>query len=128
VKTFRNPDTIHPPLAPYSHQVEITGERLLVMAGQLGMRADGSLAATAAEQLDLALANVLANLEAADMEVGDLVKLTLYFVEEIDAPTRGGILARRLGEHRPAMTLVYVARLAAPPLLVEVDAWASGST
>jgi hypothetical protein len=28
-------------------------------------------------------------------------------------------------EHRPAMTLVRVARLVAPPPLVEVDAWAS---
>jgi len=125
VKTFRNPSLIHAPLAPYSHQVEVSGERLLVMAGQLGMRADGSLGESAADQLEIALANVLANLAAAEMDVSDLVKLTLYFVEEIDAPTRGEILARRLGEHRPAMTLVYVARLAAPPLLVEVDAWAS---
>ena len=89
------------------------------------MRADGSIAETAAEQLEAALENVLANLAAAEMAVSDLVKLTLYFVEEIDAAMRGEILARRLGEHRPTMTLVYVARLAAPPLLVEVDAWAS---
>jgi enamine deaminase RidA (YjgF/YER057c/UK114 family) len=125
VKTFRSPDTVHAPLAPYSHQVEITGERLLLMAGQVGMRADGSLPEAAAEQLEVALDNVLANLTAAGMAVGDLVKLTLYFVEEIDAPTRAEILGRRLGDHRPAMTLVYVPRLAAPPLRVEVDAWAS---
>jgi len=125
VKTFRSPDSVHAPLAPYSHQVEVTGERLLFLAGQVGMKPDGSVAPTAAEQLDVALENVLANLAAAEMEVADLVKLTLYFVEEIDAPARGEILSRRLGEHRPAMTLVYVARLAAPPLLVEVDAWAS---
>ncbi len=126
MKTFRDPSTIHAPLARYSHQVEIRGERLLLMAGQVGMRLDRSLAETAAEQLDVALENVLANLAAAEMKVTDLVKLTLYFAEEIDAATRGEILARRLGEHRPTMTLVYVARLAAPPLLVEVDAWASG--
>jgi 2-iminobutanoate/2-iminopropanoate deaminase len=125
MKAFRDPSTIHAPLARYSHQVEISGERLLLMAGQVGMRADGSLAETAADQFDVALENVLANLAAADMAVSDLVKLTLYFVEEVDAATRGEILARRLGEHRPTMTLVYVARLAAPPLLVEVDAWAS---
>ena len=44
MKTFRSPDTMHPPLAPYSHQVDVRAERLLIMAGQLGMRADGSLA------------------------------------------------------------------------------------
>ena len=90
MKAFRDPSTIHAPLARYSHQVEIAGERLLL----------------AAEQLDVALENVLANLAAAEMAVSDLVKLTLYFVEEIDAPTRGELLARRLGEHRPTMTLV----------------------
>lgn len=125
MKSFRDPSTIHAPLAPYSHQVEVTGERLLFLAGQVGMRPDGSLAETASEQLEVALENVLANLAAAEMGAGDLVKLTLYFVEEIDAPTRAEILSRRLAGHRPAMTLVYVARLAAPPLLVEVDAWAS---
>lgn len=125
MKTFRSPDTVHAPLAPYSHQVEITGERLLFVAGQVGMRADGSLAQTGAEQLEVSLENVLANLTAAGMAASDLVKLTLYFVEEIDASTRAEILMRLLGDHRPAMTLVYVAQLAAPPLLVEVDAWAS---
>jgi len=127
VKSFRNPPTVHAPLAPYAHQVEITGERLLLIAGQVGMRADGSLAGTAAEQLEVALDNVLANLAAAGMAASDLVKLTLYFVDEIDAPTRAEILGRRLGDHRPTMTLVYVARLAAPPLLVEVDAWAAAA-
>jgi len=127
VKTFRSPDTVHAPLAPYSHQVEVSGERLLFVAGQVGMRVDGTLAETAAEQLDVALENVLANLAAAELEVRDLVKLTFYLVEEVDGPTRGEILSRRLGGHRPAMTLVYVARLAAPPLLVEVDAWAAGA-
>ena len=127
MKTFRSPDTVHAPLAPYSHQVEVSGERLLFVAGQVGMRVDGALAETAAEQLDVALENVLANLAAAELEVRDLVKLTFYLVEEVDGPTRGEILSRRLGGHRPAMTLVYVARLAAPPLLVEVDAWAAGA-
>jgi enamine deaminase RidA (YjgF/YER057c/UK114 family) len=51
------------------------------------MRVDGTLAQRAAGQLDVALANVLANLAAADMDVSDLVKLTLYFVEEVDAPS-----------------------------------------
>jgi 2-iminobutanoate/2-iminopropanoate deaminase len=127
VKAFRSPDSVHAPLAPYSHQVEVTDERLLFLAGQVGMHADGALAETAAEQLDVSLENVIANLAAAGMQASDLVKLTLYLVDEIDAPTRAEILTRRLGGHRPAMTLVYVARLAAPSLLVEVDAWASAA-
>ena len=39
MKTQRNPDTVHAPLAAYSHQIEITGpQRQLVIAGQIGMR------------------------------------------------------------------------------------------
>jgi 2-iminobutanoate/2-iminopropanoate deaminase len=121
----RNPESIHPPVGPYSHQVELPpGGRHLALSGQIGMRQDGRVPSSAAEQLELALTNVVANLEAARMTVRDLVKLTFLLVEEIDGPTRGGVIAKVFGDHRPAMTLVYVARLAAPPLKVEVDAWA----
>jgi 2-iminobutanoate/2-iminopropanoate deaminase len=128
VKTPRNPDTIHAPLAPYAHQIEVAGpERLLVLSGQLGMALDGGVPDDAADQLGLALDNVLRNLEAAGMSVADLVKLTLYVTELIPPEQRGAILRDRLGEATPCMTLVVVAGLAAPHLKVEVDAWASGS-
>ena len=121
----RNPETVHPPVGPYSHQVELPpGGRHLALSGQIGMHRDGKIPSSAAEQLELALVNVVRNLEAAGMTASDLVKLTFLLVDEIDAPTRGGVIANVLGEHQPAMTLVYVARLAAPPLKVEVDAWA----
>jgi 2-iminobutanoate/2-iminopropanoate deaminase len=125
VNTARNPDAIHPPAGPYSHHVELpAGGRQLVLSGQIGMHPDGTIPSSAAEQLEVALTNVIRNLEAAGMTAGDLVKLTFLLTEEIDAPTRGGVIAKVLGEHRPAMTLMYVAGLAAPPLKVEVDAWA----
>jgi enamine deaminase RidA (YjgF/YER057c/UK114 family) len=117
VNTARNPETIHPPAGPYSHQVELPpGGRQLVLSGQIGMRPDGTIPSSPAEQLEVALANVVRNLEAAGMTAVDLVKLTFLLVDEIDPPTRGGVIAGVLGDHRPAMTLVYVAGLAAPPL------------
>jgi enamine deaminase RidA (YjgF/YER057c/UK114 family) len=88
------------------------------------MQPDGTIPSSPAEQLEVALANVVRNLEAAGMTAADLVKLTFLLVDEIDPPTRGGVIANVLGEHRPAMTLMYVAGLAAPPLKVEIDAWA----
>jgi enamine deaminase RidA (YjgF/YER057c/UK114 family) len=70
---------IHAPLASYSHQIELRGpERLLVLSGQVGVALDGRLADDPAEQLELALDNVLRKLEAAAMDAGHLVKLTLY--------------------------------------------------
>jgi 2-iminobutanoate/2-iminopropanoate deaminase len=127
MKTPRNPATVHPPLAAYTHQIELSGsERLLVLSGQVGMRPDGSLPGDVAEQLDVALGNVERNLEAADMDLGDLVKLTLYVVGALSAEARG-VLTSRLGGHEPCMTLVFVVSLATPALLIELDAWASGS-
>jgi enamine deaminase RidA (YjgF/YER057c/UK114 family) len=121
----RNPDSIHAPVGPYTHQLELPpGGRHLVLSGQVGMQKDGTVPTSPAEQLEVALTNVVRNLEAAAMTAGDLVKLTFLLVDAIDGPTRGGVIAKVLGEHRPAMTLVYVAALAAPPIKVEVDAWA----
>jgi enamine deaminase RidA (YjgF/YER057c/UK114 family) len=53
------------------------------------------------------------------------VKLTLYMVDEVAPAARAAVLRQRLGDVEPCMTLVYVPRLAAPPLKVEVDAWAA---
>jgi enamine deaminase RidA (YjgF/YER057c/UK114 family) len=128
VKQFRNPETVHPPLAAYAHQVEVgPNERLLVMSGQVGMHPNGTLPADPVDQLDAALENVERNLAAAGLAVGDLVKLTIYVVGEMDAARRRAVVAARLGQHQPCMTLVFVAGLAAPAYAVEVDAWASAN-
>lgn len=126
MKTPRNPATVHAPLAAYSHQIEIGGaERTLVMSGQVGMRADGSLPEDPMEQLAVAFDNVERNLEEAGMEIGDLVRLTFYYVGEWDSDARRGLVASRLGSHQPCMTAIWVAALAGPTLYVEIDALAS---
>jgi 2-iminobutanoate/2-iminopropanoate deaminase len=123
--THRNPDTIHAPLGAYSHQVEIpAGARWLVMAGQVGADKDGRVSNDPAEQARQCLENIRRNVEAAGMEVSDIVKLTWYVVGEIDAKRRRELLTEFLGDHRPASTLVYVAGLASPDYKVEIDAWA----
>lgn len=126
MKEFRNPETIHKPMGGYSHQIEVKGdERMLILSGQVGMRLDGSVPEDPIEQIDLALENIFRNLEAADMEARDLVKLTYYLVGEVDTAKRRQLVAAKLQEHQPCSTLVYVARLASPNLKVEIDAWAS---
>jgi 2-iminobutanoate/2-iminopropanoate deaminase len=126
MKQHRNPTTVHPPPAAYSHQIEVSGdERLLVLSGQMGMHVDGTVPDDPLEQLDVALTNVELNLEAAGMDLGDLVKLTFYLVGEMDLDRRRELLAARLGRHRPCMTLLFVSALATPSLKVEVDAWAA---
>jgi 2-iminobutanoate/2-iminopropanoate deaminase len=128
MKVRRDPEAVHRPLGGYSHQIEVTGgERLLVISGQVGMAPDGRLPEDALQQLGLALDNVLRNLAAAGMGVGDLVKLTIYVVDDMDSQARRELTARKLGGERPCMTFVRVAGLAAPAYRVEVDAWACAS-
>jgi 2-iminobutanoate/2-iminopropanoate deaminase len=126
MKHARNPHDVHPPLAAYTHQIELSGpERLLILSGQIGARPDGSVPSDPLDQLDVAWDNIERNLQAAGMQTNDLVKLTLYLVGDIDATHRREALARRLGDHKPCMTLLVVTALAAPHLKIEIDAWAS---
>lgn len=126
MKEFRNPETIHQPVGLYTHQVELSSsERMLIISGQVGMRQDGSVPEDPFEQLELIFDNLLKNLQAADMDMKDLVKINYYLVGEWDATRRRELVAAKYGEHRPCSTLVYVAGLAAPEYKVEVEAWAS---
>jgi len=126
MKQPRNPESIHAPLGRYVHQIEVSGEgRMLFLAGQVGIRPDGTVPADPVDQLRVALENIVRNLEAAGFETTDLVKLTTYVVGEMDAVGRRAQLDRVLGSHLTTSTLVYVAALASPDYKVEVDAWAT---
>lgn len=125
MKIARNPQNIHPPVAPYVHQIEVTGpQRWLTLSGQIGMIADGSIHEDAIAQLKIALENIKRNLDSADMEVQDITKLVFYLVGDMDAIQRKEIISDFLGEHLPCTTLMYVVALATPALKVEIDAWA----
>ena len=125
MKVHRDPRTVHPPLGAYTHQAEITGSpRWLVLSGQIGMLPSGDLPDDPIEQLSIALDNLAANLDAAGMALPDLVKLTLYFVGDVDLALRRRRIGDWLGEIRPCMTLTQVVALATPELRVEIDAWA----
>lgn len=126
MKEFRNPQDVHKPLGGYSHQIEITGkERLLILSGQVGMREDGTIPEDPLEQIDLAFENIFRNLQAANMDMNDIIKLTYYLVGEIDTVKRRELVASKLQGHQPCSTLLYVAALTSSQLRVEIDAWAS---
>jgi 2-iminobutanoate/2-iminopropanoate deaminase len=125
MKQARNPESIHAPVGRYVHQIEVSGEnRLLFISGQVGKDVDGTVPDDTAAQFELALRNVLANLEAAGFEPTDLVKLVTYVVGEMDPAARRATLDRLLGDHITTSTLLYISALAAPEYKVEIDAWA----
>jgi enamine deaminase RidA (YjgF/YER057c/UK114 family) len=124
--TTRNPESIQAPIGRYVHQIEVSNpSRLLFISGQVGNRPDGSVPEDALEQFEIALQNVLANLEAAGLGVESLMKLTTYVVGELDPAGRRAVLDRHLGAHWSCSTLVFVAALASPAYKVEIDGWAA---
>lgn len=125
MKKSRNPETVHKPVAPYVHQIEVTGpNKWLTLSGQLGMEIDGMVPEDPLEQLQLALDNIRRNLVAANMNVEDLTRMVFYLVGDFNADKRRKIIGDFLGEHLPCTTMIYVVALAAPVFKVEVDAWA----
>jgi enamine deaminase RidA (YjgF/YER057c/UK114 family) len=126
MKEFRNPSDVPAALPGSTQQIEISrNERLLILSGQVGRYEDGSVPDDPILQFGLACENMRRNLRLAGMDMVDLVKMTFYVVGEMDSAEWNKVLAYRLGEHKPCMTLVYVNRLADPACKVEIDAWAS---
>ncbi|MEJ7932344.1 RidA family protein [Ramlibacter sp. AN1015] len=118
-----NPQTVAAPLGPYSQGVVAPAAgRWLHVAGQVGIRPDGSLAQGFEAQAEAAWQNLLNVLDAAGMDAGDLVKVTTFVTDAAQVKLLGPVRARFLGESRPASTLLVVPALAHPDWLVEVEA------
>ncbi len=123
--TLSNPPSVRQPTG-YTHAIEIrTPERWLVISGQVGMALDGTIPETGGGQIDQALANLRAVLEANAMTPANIVKLTVFLT---DRSLIGAYRAARtalLGEHAPASTLLLISGLADPRFVVEVEAEAA---
>jgi enamine deaminase RidA (YjgF/YER057c/UK114 family) len=123
------PETMPQPASRYSQCALAEGAtRRLEISGQVGVHPDGTLAEGLAAQLEVALANVDRALAAAGMGRGNLMKITVYLTEN----SPGAVATYRAVRDAwvgvappPAATLLIVAGLAAPALLVEVDAVAA---
>jgi len=75
----------------------------------------------AAAQARAAYTIVVRALEEAGFGVGDVVRTRMYVVRPADAPIVAAVNGEVFGETRPASTLVVVAGLIDPSLLVEVE-------
>lgn len=121
-----NPADLHRP--PTYTQVTVgRGNRIIFVAGQLGVDPRGELVASDhAGQARQAYANVRTALAAAGASVADATKITT-FVVDYHQELRSVVSAARqevFGEQLPASTLVGVAALALPEYLIEVEAMA----
>ena len=121
-----NPRSIGAPIGTYSHGIEVpAGARWFYVAGQIGVRPDGSVPATIEEQTEVVWQNILAVLADAGMGIGDVVKITSFLTRHENFPRFAEVRAKFLGSHRPASTLLVISSLARPEFLVEVEAIAA---
>ena len=123
---LHNPAGIAPPFSCYSHGASVSANaRWLFVSGQVGATSDGFVPDDAEQQIVLAWDNVLAVLGDAGMGVADLVKVDGFITSPELVPLFRKERERRFAGHAAATTLVIVAGLAEPQLLVEIQAIAA---
>jgi len=109
-------------LGKYSDAVLVEdGRRWLYTSGTPGLAADGSLPPDFETQARLAWEHVIAMLDAAGMDVGDIVKLTQSLIRPGDLEAYRTIRNEHLGQARPASMLTFVSALVMPGMLIEIE-------
>lgn len=122
---------MHKPINPpgvsvsprYSAAVEVPApQRWLFVSGQVGRDADGNIPDGIEAQADIAWRNVQIVLEAAGMSFADIVDSTTYLVGRENNDGFDRVRGKYMGDLRPASTKIYVAGLAHPKMLCEIQA------
>jgi enamine deaminase RidA (YjgF/YER057c/UK114 family) len=113
----------------FSQAVEISGHsRVLRCAGQTSVNENGEPLheGDMAAQINQALDNLETVLKAAGMTLSNVARLNIYTTDVDLFIQHAGVGVSRLAAAgcQPASTLLGVARLAFPPLLVELEATA----
>ena len=122
-----NPDSIVTPFNnAYHHAVVIPpNSRIVYIAGQVGLRKDGSLPDSLEGQAEQAWTNVMACIQAAGLEAPDIVKITAYLVDADESGAFAAARAKHLGEARPASTAILIKGLLKPEWKFEIEAVAA---
>ncbi len=113
----------------FAQAIEVTnGQRTLYCAGQTPTDENGTVvyAGDMAAQIEKAFDNLELVLEKADFSLADVVRLN-YYTTNVDLLLENwGVLVARLAKAgcRPSSTLLGVARLAFPDILIEIEATA----
>lgn len=125
-KEIINPDVLAKPTG-YANGIVTHGGRLLFLAGQIGMGADGRIIAPGdlVAQFTQALTNLKAVVEEAGGQMTDLVKLTLFVTDKAayiaNLKPIGASYRNFCGRYYPAMTLVEVKSLFDDQAMIEIE-------
>ena len=122
---FSNPPGMTKPAA-YSHVVEVNGpHRVVYLAGQTGVDANGNVAQGFRAQAVQVMENIKTVLASVGGDLEHIVKLTSYLT---DIEANGGVFREVRASYfpnkaaLPASTLLQISRLANSAYLLEVEA------
>ena len=120
-----DPSSVPAAVGNYTQGLEVcAGARLLFISGQVPVRPDGTVPADFEGQCHAVWDNLFGVLTSARMRPEHLVKVTTYLTHRDQAEINGRVRRERLGEARPALTVV-VAQTFAADWLLEIEAIAA---
>jgi len=123
---------IHPegwaPALGYANGI-LTGDGTLHIGGQIGWNADKVFVADDfVGQMEQALRNIVAVVEAAGGQASDVVRLTWFVIDKTEYLARqkevGQAYRRVFGRHFPAMSMLVIKGLIEDRALLEIEATA----
>jgi enamine deaminase RidA (YjgF/YER057c/UK114 family) len=122
------PEGWSPPIG-YANGIAVDSGRLVFIAGQVGWNAEQRFETEElAPQFEQALLNVLAVLRAAGGEARHICRMTAYCCDKpayLAARRQlGAVWRRHMGNHYPAMSMLFVADLLDSPGKIELEATA----
>lgn len=95
-------------------------DSLAFLSGQLGFDGQGRLADGIAAQTEQCLANIGATLAENGLDLGDVLKVTVFLVNAGDYAKFDSTYASCFGDHRPARSTV-ITGLAIEGALIEIE-------
>ena len=116
----------------YSQIVEVAASRMIFIAGQTALDADGNLVGRGdfAAQAQQVFENLATALRASGCTAANLVKLTVFLTDMDNLASyreaRNRFFASVTPRAAPAVTLVEVSKLYGADFLIEIEAIAAG--
>jgi len=121
-----NPDGLPAPVGPYSNVVTSPPGKLVFVAGQVALDADGNIvgAGDIVAQTRRVMENIRLALEAAGATFADVVKIVNYITDVNEFSKMAAVRREYLREPHPTSTLIEVQALMFPELMIEIEAMA----
>ena len=126
MKRALNPEGLPPPVGPYSNVVTSEPGRLVFVAGQVALDANGEVVGKGdiVAQTRQVMENIRVGLEAAGASFADVVKIVNYITDVNLFSKMAAVRREYLSEPHPTSTLIEVQALMFPELLIEIEVMA----